>query len=74
MVVRAIRPSVLRLRQAGCPLAAWQGCALVCCPHCGYQMVDEKQSTAARVLRRLWPAGPVTKPQQGEKGQSDAAA
>jgi hypothetical protein len=48
--------------QAGCPLAAWQGCALVCCPNCGYQTVDEERSTAARVLRRLWPSAPPKPP------------
>ena len=42
--------------QAGCPLASLQGCQLVCCPHCGYQMVDERRSGVARLLRRLWPA------------------
>jgi len=39
--------------QAECPLAAVQGCSLVCCPHCGYQMVDESKSGLARWLRRL---------------------
>ncbi|MBP7692300.1 MAG: hypothetical protein KA764_10300 [Anaerolineales bacterium] len=44
---------------AGCPLAALQGCHLICCPHCGYQQVDERQSNLARALRRLWPARPA---------------
>jgi hypothetical protein len=38
---------------AGCPIASVQGCNLVCCPHCGYQMVDEKRSALARGLRKL---------------------
>jgi hypothetical protein len=53
---------------AGCPLAAWQGCALVCCPQCGYQMVDERQSNGARLLKRLWPARPDAKPELLETG------
>jgi hypothetical protein len=39
-----------------CPLASATGCDLLCCPYCGYQTVDERQSAAARLLRRLWPA------------------
>jgi len=35
-----------------CPLAALQGCHLVCCPNCGYQIVDERKSGAAKLLRR----------------------
>ena len=40
---------------AGCPLASH--CAVVCCPNCGYQMVDESQSKSvvlARKLQALW--------------------
>lgn len=40
--------------QAVCPLAAVQGCQLVCCPNCGYQMVDERKSGLARLLRLVW--------------------
>ena len=36
-----------------CPMAAIQGCNLICCPNCGYQMVDESKSGAAKLLRRL---------------------
>jgi len=39
---------------AGCPLAQLQGCHLICCPNCGYQMVDERQSNLAQLLRRVW--------------------
>ncbi len=35
-----------------CPLAQVQGCNLVCCPNCGYEMVDERKSPLARLLRR----------------------
>ncbi len=38
---------------AVCPLARVQGCNLLCCPNCGYQMVDERKSGVARLLRRL---------------------
>ena len=40
--------------QAKCPMAAVQGCSLVCCPNCGYQMVDERKSALAQFLRRAW--------------------
>ena len=49
---------------AGCPLAAVQGCALICCPHCGYQMVDERKSAAARLLRRV-----LERRRRGEAGE-----
>lgn len=49
-----------RTCQAGCPLAAVQGCQLICCPNCGYQMVDEAKSGLARLLRLAWKN--VTKP------------
>ena len=46
-----------------CPMAAIQGCNLICCPNCGYQMVDESKSGIARLLRRLMrpPGGPGAK-------------
>jgi predicted Zn-ribbon and HTH transcriptional regulator len=37
---------------AACPMAQVQGCNLVCCPNCGYQMVDERKSGLAQFLRR----------------------
>jgi len=40
--------------QAHCPMASLQGCSLLCCPNCGYQMVDERKSGLARFLRRVW--------------------
>ena len=36
---------------AACPMN--KGCTMLCCPQCGYQMVDESK-TAAGWLRRLW--------------------
>ena len=39
--------------QSGCPIAHLQGCHLVCCPNCGYQMVDERKSAIAQLLRRM---------------------
>ena len=38
---------------AACPMAAVQGCNLLCCPNCGYQMVDERKSGLAQFLRRV---------------------
>ncbi len=49
--------------QAKCPMAAVQGCSLVCCPHCGYQMVDERKSGLAQLLRRAWQVIQLTEPQ-----------
>ena len=31
-------------------------CTLVCCPNCGYQMIDESRSRAAGLLQRAWAA------------------
>jgi Fe2+ transport system protein FeoA len=39
---------------ASCPLGS--RCSLICCPNCGYQVVDESKSGMVRVLRRLWPS------------------
>ena len=41
---------------AACPMA--QGCAIVCCPNCGYQSVDESKSALAKLLRRLLKPAP----------------
>jgi len=35
----------------GCPLNA--GCALVCCPACGFGSADPERSTLVRAYRRL---------------------
>jgi hypothetical protein len=43
-------------------MAAVQGCRLVCCPNCGYQMVDERKSGAVQLLRRLVKAVANEKP------------
>ncbi len=59
-----------------CPIAGVQGCNLVCCPHCGYQMVDENRSALARGLRKL--LGGRTegtgraRPQRGDTGRGAA--
>ena len=38
---------------ASCPLGS--RCSLICCPNCGYQVVDESKSGVVRVMRRIWP-------------------
>lgn len=53
---------------AGCPLGP--RCSLVCCPNCGYQVVDESRTLVARVLGRLMRTGderndPTPRPQAG---------
>jgi Fe2+ transport system protein FeoA len=37
---------------SGCPLGS--RCSLICCPNCGYQVVDESKSGLATALKRLW--------------------
>lgn len=37
-----------------CPLGS--RCNLICCPHCGYQLIDESRSRTAGWLRRVLPA------------------
>ena len=34
-----------------CPLA--KGCAIICCPNCGYQVVDERKSGAVALVRKV---------------------
>jgi hypothetical protein len=36
---------------AQCPLA--QGCHIICCPNCGYQVVDETKSDTIQLLRKI---------------------
>lgn len=36
---------------ASCPLA--KGCAIICCPNCGYQVVDEERSGTVSAVRKL---------------------
>lgn len=46
---------------ASCPLGA--RCSLICCPNCGFQVVDEAKSGIVQALRRLWPgAGEPQRP------------
>jgi hypothetical protein len=39
-----------QLCHVSCPLA--DGCAIICCPNCGYQVVDESKSGAVNLARR----------------------
>ncbi|MBE2270392.1 MAG: ferrous iron transport protein A [Anaerolinea sp.] len=41
-------------------------CAVICCPNCGYQMVDEKRSVLADRLRRFWARRNAPAPETGE--------
>ncbi len=50
---------------AACPMA--QGCAIVCCPNCGYQSVDESKSELAKLLRRLLKSAPPAAQRTTEK-------
>jgi hypothetical protein len=34
-----------------CPLS--KGCHIICCPNCGYQVVDESKSETLQLLGRL---------------------
>ena len=43
-----------------CPMGS--RCTLICCPNCGYQVVDESKSRLAKLLRRLLPAGEAEEP------------
>jgi Fe2+ transport system protein FeoA len=37
---------------SSCPLASH--CAILCCPNCGYQVVDESKARVASWARRAW--------------------
>lgn len=37
-----------------CPMGG--NCHLICCPNCGYQVVDETKSGIANFFSRLWPS------------------
>lgn len=37
---------------SSCPLA--EKCAVICCPNCGYQVVDETQSVTIKFVEKLW--------------------
>lgn len=53
---------------AGCPLAGH--CHMICCPNCGYQMVDATRSRLAGWLRRVWPqAAKVERQRQSMRRQ-----
>ena len=46
-------PVTLDCRETGCPLAQVQGCSIICCPNCGYQMPDKRDSVLAGLIERL---------------------
>ncbi len=63
---------------ASCPMA--DHCAIICCPNCGYQTVDESKSRLAGWMQHLWhrlfhhppyPEGilPLTDLSPGESGR-----
>lgn len=54
---------------AECPLGL--RCGLICCPSCGYQVVDESQSVVAHALKRLLP-GHGSAPRTRGRGEADA--
>jgi Fe2+ transport system protein FeoA len=43
-----------------CPLGSH--CNLICCPNCGYQVVDESKSLVTRLLRRVGVSATPPKP------------
>lgn len=49
------------------------GCNLICCPNCGYQVVDESKSRLVNLLRRVWPWSSQTDdlPQQKERAAEE---
>jgi Fe2+ transport system protein FeoA len=40
-------------RDAGCPIAQVNGCSMVCCPNCGYQMPDKQSSVLVGLIERI---------------------
>lgn len=46
----------------GCPMNGH--CHMICCPNCGYQMVDADRSRLAGWLRKLWPGAAAKGPVQ----------
>lgn len=53
--------------QGRCPMAQVQGCSLLCCPHCGYQMVDERKSGLAQLIKRVWKPVRLEAPDRPER-------
>lgn len=43
---------------SSCPLGG--GCMVICCPRCGYSMVNPERSTALAWFKRLWRRPPST--------------
>jgi hypothetical protein len=52
-------------------MAAVQGCNLLCCPNCGYQMVDERKSGLAQLLRRALKVVNRERPSAGQDRETD---
>ena len=52
------------LCHARCPLA--EGCHIICCPNCGYQVVDEAKSATVQLLRTFKERVLRWQPEQGE--------
>ena len=50
-----------------CPMA--QGCAIICCPNCGYQVGDEQKSGVAGLIRRMQSALERRGPKRTEAGR-----
>jgi len=42
-----------------CPMGSH--CNLICCPNCGYQVVNESKSFLVQLLHRLWPSSGTIK-------------
>lgn len=55
---------------ASCPLGS--RCSLICCPNCGYQVVDESKSGVVKALRRIWPRAGDPQPLVRPAGRGDA--
>ncbi|MGZ4150257.1 MAG: FeoA family protein [Actinomycetota bacterium] len=53
----------------GCPLGA--RCSLICCPNCGYQVVDESKSGLAKALTRWFGRGRDEDPEPPRKRPDD---
>ena len=56
---------------AGCPLGA--RCSLICCPNCGYQVVDGSKSGLAKALTRWFGRGEDDEPGLPSERRDDDA-
>ena len=53
-----------------CPMGT--RCNLICCPNCGYQVVDESKSLLAKLLHRLWPSSDAAENPRRWRGSKQA--